>query len=183
MTDTKTNTSTPEPKTMVEAEKERVDNLESQVKKADAPELSTGRIISSDERRLMSNVDEKKLSKEDKEALLLDSRIVRLVTFSTTYAVEAASDEAAIQAVKRDPSKFPYSEPTVDILSRAATSATDFRNSDDRKKRAEDFEKSEKERVEREAKATDDLRAAPTNTPPHTHPTTPATAAAKVEKK
>lgn len=157
--------------TAVGAEKERVATLESQVKDADAPDLTTGRIITSDERRLMSNVDEKKLSKEDKDALALDSRIVRIVSFTTQYAVEAASDEAAIEAVKRDPSKFPYSQPRVDVVSRAATSAFDFRTADEYTARAAATAKSEQERVEREAKATDAARAAAPLTPAHQHPT------------
>ena len=133
--------------------------LEADIKEADAPELKTGRVITSEERRLMSNVDEKELSKEDKEALLLDGRTIRVVEFTTRYAVEAASDEAAIEAVKRDPSKFPFAQPTVTVLSRAATSQFDFRTADDYEKRQQAVDKSEAARREAEAKQTDEARA------------------------
>lgn len=144
----------------VKEAREDAKQLENSIKEAEEPDLTTGRVISSEERRLMSMVDEKKLPKEDKEALLLDSRIIRMVSFETTYAVQADSDEAAIEAVKRDASKFPFSEPTVTVQSRAATAMGQFLTGEEYEKRQTERNKREAERAEREAKETAEARKA-----------------------
>lgn len=152
------------------AEREQAKTFEDAIKDADAPDLVTGRILSSDERRLFSMTDEKKLSKEDKDALAQDARVIRMVSFTTMYAVEAASDEAAIEAVKRDSSKFPFSEPTVTVQSRSALGLAQFLTGKDYETRAKARDKSETERRERAAKETAAARQSSANALTHTHP-------------
>ncbi len=118
----------------------------------------------------MSMMDEKKMPKEDKEALLLDSNVIRMVSFTTTYAVDALTDEAAIEAVKRDASKFPFSEPTVTVQSRSATAMGQFLTGKEYEKRQTERVKSETERRDREAKTTAEARNNALTLAAHSHP-------------
>lgn len=144
----------------VKEAKEEAKRNEAAIEGAEAPEVEASAVISSEERVLLSHKDEKKLTKEDKANLEADSAIVRLVSFNTTYAVRADSDEAAIEAVKRDPSQFPFSTPTVTVQSRAAVGPFDFLTGEEHEKRYKATSEGEVARRERMAKEAAEARKA-----------------------